>query len=180
MWTFEERENQSSRKKISRSKERTNMKLNTHWWPWPLSWSFLAPKCAGHWWNYVVHKKCRLPLYVVYWTPTVMQKYDRNDQACFHPSGDWYSVSDRRHTIPDNCKNHNLPVTSVDTLPFRPMRDLWKLRHQTTLYSKILDKTLNKIAYLESIFLKIEAIVILPLASPWKQCCCVAKRKLQQ
>ena len=21
-----------------------------------------------------------------------MQKYDRNDQACFHPSGDWYSV----------------------------------------------------------------------------------------
>ena len=144
MLIFEERENQSTRRKTSRSKERTNTKLNTHSWQWPQNlsvshwWevsalttapSFLAPRCAGHWWNYIIHKKCRLSLYVVYWTPTVMQKYDRNDQACFHPSGDWYSVSDRRYTIPDNCKNHDLPVTSVDTLPFRPMRDLWKLGH---------------------------------------------------
>ena len=107
MLIFEERENQSTQRKTSRRKERTNMKLNTHSWYWSQNlsvshWSevsalttapsFLAPRCAGHWWNYIVHEKCRLSLYVVYWTPTVMQKYDRNDRTCFHPSGDWYSV----------------------------------------------------------------------------------------
>ena len=36
---------------------------------------------------------------------------------------------------------------------------------------------LDKITYLESIFLDILAVAILPSPSPWKQCCCVFKRK---
>ena len=36
---------------------------------------------------------------------------------------------------------------------------------------------LDKITYMESIFLDILAVAILPSPSPWKRCCCVFKRK---
>ena len=42
--------------------------------------------------------------------------------------------------------------------------------------AKILDETLDKIAYLESIFLNIVVVAILPSPSPWKQCCCLQKK----
>ena len=55
--------------------------------------------------------------------------------------------------LPEICDTHDLPVTSVDTLRFRIIRDLRKLAHYTTLYSTTESKTLDKIAYLASIFL---------------------------
>ena len=89
--------------------------------------------CGGHRWAHVVLKRCQLSA-IVYWTPAVMRKYDRNDQVCFHPSRDWFSVSDKGilHFIylPEICKTHNLPaVTGADTLRFRLIRALWKLAH---------------------------------------------------
>ena len=56
--------------------------------------------------------------------------------------------------LPEICDTHDLPVTSVDTLRFRIIRDLRKLAHYTTLYSTIESKTLDKIAYLASIFFR--------------------------
>ena len=42
----------------------------------------------------------------------------------------------------------------------------------------ILDKTVEKIAYLEGIFSELRSRPILPHSSPWKQCCWVFERKL--
>ena len=80
--------------------------------------------CGGHWWAYVVLKRCQLSAVLYWWCDIVMYKYDRNDQVCFHPNGDWFSVSDKGilhfFYLPLICKTHDLPVTSVNTLRFRP------------------------------------------------------------
>ena len=88
--------------------------------------------CGSHWWAYVFLKRCQLSA-VVYWTSAVMQKYDRNDQVCFHSSGDWFSMSDKGilhfFYLPEICKTHDLPVNRVNTLRFRLTIALWKLAH---------------------------------------------------